>query len=173
MAFLKNEFYHIYNQGNNKVKIFYTNDNYLYFLSKVRELIKPHCDILAYCLMPNHYHFLVVTNEKSVKLKKVGSLELTELSNGIRILTSSYAQALNKKLGNTGALFRPKTKHKIIEYEQNGYLQTAFDYIHKNPIASGLVEELKHWPYSSYLDFAGFRNGTLCNIELAKKYIEF
>ena len=58
-----NHIYHIYNQGNNRQKIFFNRENYLYFLKKVKQHILPYADILAWCLMPNHFHLLVAVRE--------------------------------------------------------------------------------------------------------------
>lgn len=51
--------YHIYNQGNNHQIIFYNRENYLFFLRKIRTLIQPYGNILAWCLMPNHFHLIM------------------------------------------------------------------------------------------------------------------
>ncbi|RLD54507.1 MAG: hypothetical protein DRJ05_14530, partial [Bacteroidetes bacterium] len=59
MDFKTGYIYHIYNRGNNKNKIFFSRDNYLFFLKKTRKELSDHLDFLAYCLMPNHFHFLV------------------------------------------------------------------------------------------------------------------
>jgi putative transposase len=45
------------------------------------KFVLAHADLLAYCLMPNHFHFFVNTNSQSIKSRKVGSLNLSELSN--------------------------------------------------------------------------------------------
>jgi putative transposase len=60
--------YHVYNRGNNKEPIFFKSDNYSYFLSNINRYVIPHCDLLAYCLMPNHFHLLVM--QMNVVLKK-------------------------------------------------------------------------------------------------------
>ena len=172
MHFLENKLYHIYNQGNNKQLIFFSNNNYSFFLNKYKQLIAPHVDTLAYCLMPNHFHFLVNTNEKSVQEIKVGSLTLSALSNGIRLLLSSYATAINKQQNSTGSLFRQKTKSKNLENGSVNYVATAFHYIHQNPLEAGLVTSLRDWEYSSFKDYIGLRNGNLCNQNLAKKLID-
>ncbi len=57
--------YHIYNQGNNRQKIFFSEANYRYFLEKSKHLLGSHVDFIAYCLMPNHFHFLVRTKESA------------------------------------------------------------------------------------------------------------
>jgi putative transposase len=59
MNFLRGGIYHIYNQGNNRQPIFFNHDNYLYFLQKLRTHVSPYCNILAWCLMPNHFHLMV------------------------------------------------------------------------------------------------------------------
>ena len=53
------EHYHFYNRGNNREPIFYERDNYLFFLRRVGDYLCPVLDIVAYCLMPTHYHLLV------------------------------------------------------------------------------------------------------------------
>jgi putative transposase len=58
-----NHIYHIYNQINNRQKIFFNRENYLYFLKKVKQHPLPYADILAWCLMPNHFHLLVAVRE--------------------------------------------------------------------------------------------------------------
>lgn len=57
MHFQPYKTYHVYNQGNNKQRIFFTNNNYLYFLNAYRNLVAPHADTLAYCLMPTLFTF--------------------------------------------------------------------------------------------------------------------
>jgi len=55
MDFIENNIYHVYNQGNNRQRIFFTYDNQVYFLDKIRKHILPYADILAWCLMYNHF----------------------------------------------------------------------------------------------------------------------
>lgn len=110
MQLIENKLYHFYNQGNNKDDIFFSRENYLYFLKNFRKFVLPYCDVLSYCLMPNHFHFLINTNKESLVEKKVGGLILTALNNGFRQFLSVYAQAINKQEGRSGSLFRQKTK---------------------------------------------------------------
>ncbi|QEC68720.1 transposase [Panacibacter ginsenosidivorans] len=172
MQFYQGKIYHVYNQGNNKQPIFFTNENYLYFLKAYRTLVAPHADTIAYCLMPNHFHFLISTNEQSVQQVKVGSLTLSALSNGIRMLLSSYATAINRQQHTTGSLFRQKTKAKPLDNGSDNYTLTAFHYIHQNPLGAKLVTSLNDWEYSSFKDYTGLRNGTLCNKKLAGQLID-
>lgn len=171
MNLISGEFYHIYNRGNNKQYIFFNDNNYLFFLNKVREQIYPFANIICYCLMPNHFHFIVQANEKSIKERKsFGGKPMQEFAYRIGILLSSYSQAINKQNKTTGSLFQQKTKAKILCEEIDGkkenYLENCFFYIHSNPVKAGLVKDLNDWPYSSYLDYIGQRKGALCNKEI-------
>ena len=171
MHLLQDEFYHIYNRGNNKQLIFFNDNNYLFFLKKVREQISPCADIICYCLMPNHFHLIIRANEKSVtERKSFGGKPMQELAYRTGILLSSYSQAINKQNETTGSLFQQKTKAKIlsetIEGMKESYLENCFFYVHNNPFRAGLVKNLDDWPYSSYLDYIKLRNGSLCNKEI-------
>jgi len=62
MHFEIGHIYHINNQGNNRQRIFFKRENYLFFLEKIKNHVLPYADILAYCLMPNHFHLMVYVN---------------------------------------------------------------------------------------------------------------
>jgi putative transposase len=160
---------HAYNRGNNKQQIFFNEDNYRFFVSKVGQYVKPHSDILAWCLMPNHFHFLLHINEKSSMLKKVGILDSTEFHNGFRMLQSSYAKAINKALGRTGSLFQQNTHFKLLNRQQSEkahgatYIDTCFHYIHQNPLKAGFVNKMEDWNYSSFNEYLTGKE-SLCNL---------
>ena len=59
MRFEPGYLYHVYNRGNNKEKIFFKERNYFYFLTKVKLELSEYFHFIAYCLMPNHFHFLI------------------------------------------------------------------------------------------------------------------
>ena len=167
MEFFENELYHIYNRGNNRQEIFFTPANYIYFLKKVRTYVLPHCDILSYCLMPNHFHFLIHSDKRTIIQKRVGLKQKNVLSEGIRNLLSSYTQGINKQNNFTGSLFQQNTKAKAIVKGAENYDAICFHYIHQNPLRGKLVKKMEDWPYSSFSDYCGLRNGTLCHKELA------
>src|SRR5690606_17178905 len=129
MKIVPNEFYHVYNQGNNREKIFFDRSNYIYFLKLVRSKIFPFKEILSYCLMTNHFHFLLLATDVSARTKKVGSLDVSLLMDGFRQLLSSYAHAINSKKNRSGSLFRQKTKTILIEDKTEDYLSNVFNYI--------------------------------------------
>lgn len=176
MHFEPEHIYHVYNRGNNKVKIFFTSANYLFLLRKIKTEWLPYSDVLCYCLMPNHFHFMLQPKpEGCSNIKVLGqSTYLQVLSKTIGKTLSSYTQAINIQNGTSGTLFQKKTKAKCLtdssldlsNYKTQDYLTNCFHYIHFNPEAAGLVSNLKDWAFSSWLDYYGFRNGTLCNKEM-------
>jgi len=172
MEFSLHHLYHIYNRGNNKQLLFFSDANYIYFLQKVRKHIQPVCNILNYCLMPNHFHFLVYADERTIAPKKPGELSKNALSEGFRNLLSSYTQAINEQNKRCGSLFQQNTKSKCLSEGSHIYAATCFHYIHQNPWKAKLVSKMENWKYSSFNDFAGFRNGTLCNKQLALELLD-
>ena len=168
MKFEQSHLYHVYNQGNNREVIFPYRDNYLDFVKRTKHFIKPHADILAYCLMPNHFHFLIQATVVSIEPIQLGKIQSNRLSNGFRLLLSEYARVFNLKMERTGSLFRQKTKAiDLFERKNMDAALDCFNYIHLNPAKAGLVENARDWEYSSLKDFLGHRNGTMCNKELA------
>ncbi len=150
-------FYHIYNRGVNKMAIFALNDNYLYFLKKYDKYISPIAETYAYCLLGNHFHFLIRTkSEEEILLKnrvntnrpqnpisveRYMSLQFSHLFNG-------YTQAFNKQQGRTGKLF--ELPFRRIEVTNDAYLSQLIYYIHTNPQKHNLIDDFREWPYSSY-----------------------
>lgn len=133
MNFTKKGIYHVYNRGNNKQLIFFTPANYQNFLKKIKKEINPFADILAYCLMPNHFHLLLLVKEES------GQLSPHPLVRKIGTLLSSYTRAINIQETRTGSLFQQKTKaieiFNIDDFvDRTDYLTTCFHYIHQNPL---------------------------------------
>jgi len=172
MEFFENELYHIYNRGNNRQPIFFKPDNYIYFLKKVRKFVLPHCDIFAYCLMPNHFHLLINADSRTITTKIIAGKEKNILSEGIRMLLSSYTQAINKQNNTSGSLFQQNTKAKVIAKGSNLYDVLCFHYIHQNPMKAKLVKKMEDWNYSSFKDYCGLRKGTLCNQQGAFQLLE-
>ena len=84
------------------------------------------------------------------------------ITNGFRLLQSSYAKGINKQESRNGNLFQQKTKAKLVNGGEDDSL-TVFYYIHHNPIKAGLSITPEGWEYSSFKDYIGIRNVTLCN----------
>ena len=183
MYFETNHVYHIYNQGNNRQKIFFSRNNYLFFIEKIRTHIIPFADILAWCLMPNHFHLMVHVNKiertedsGSATSSRAPTLVKESFNKSIGIMLASYTRAINKQEKLTGSLFRDKTKAECltnnstitltflntnqgalikIPNPEKEYPQVCFNYIHNNPVKAKLVSNLADWEFSSYNEFSG------------------
>ena len=139
MQFEKDHIYHIYNQGNNRQKIFFDRENYLFFLQKMNDYLLPYCDIMAWCLMPNHFHWMVYVREIIVEIPTENNLKasvsifsegvtpsdtltkntLTKntqrtLNESIGLLLRSYTRAINKQENMSGSLFRKQFKAECL-----------------------------------------------------------
>lgn len=139
MYFENGHLYHIYNQGNNRQKIFFSRENYLFFLTKIREHILPHADVLAWCLMPNHFHLMIYVHSVEITHGATDGVTISHpvsknrkrnLNNSIAILLRSYTRAINKQENRSGALFREGTKAECLTESQGGatlsFFNTAF-----------------------------------------------
>jgi REP element-mobilizing transposase RayT len=163
------KFYHIYNQGNNRENIFYKDENYVYFMKKLDFYLSDFVELYAFCLMPNHFHFLVRIKclediEKGVfeKFNEYCSRDRYSISlrNGIsysyssfiseqfRRLFLSYSKSINKQSDRKGSLFNKNFKRKEIKNLQ--YLQNTVIYIHRNPLHHGFEEDFRDYRWSSY-----------------------
>jgi putative transposase len=172
MHFYNKSIYHVYNQGNNRQEIFFERSDYLRFLQKVNVLIKPNCDLLAYCLMPNHFHFLIQTTDRSLENIKIGNIDFIKLTNGFRLLLSEFAKEINVKYNRSGSLFRQKTKFEFVDNGDPMYPKNVIKYLFANPLEAKLVSNLDDWEYSSFLDMTGKRKGKLCDFELCKEIFQ-
>lgn len=145
----------------------------------------PHCDILAYCLMPNHFHLLIHANQRTGRLWRTEEmmnnlnssqpyLRMTNFSHGVQLLLSSYAKAINRQYNRTGSLFTQNTRSKRTSADTHGmdYTLWCFIYIHNNPVTSGLVGSPEKWPWSSYCEYLGDVSNPICNIELGRKLLD-
>lgn len=92
--------------GNQHQKIFFSKENYLFFIRKMRKYLLPVSDILAWCLMPNHFHFLIAANKNTCKQAEKQKLNISQFSENLRLLLSQYTQAINKEQNLSGSLFR-------------------------------------------------------------------
>lgn len=114
--------------------------------------IGPISETLCYCLMPNHFHFLIKIKIES-KIRKLDNYKSEQdvslfLSKQFSNLFSSYTQAFNKFTGRRGSLFMRAFKRKLIEDEV--YLRNLVKYIHSNPVKAGLSKTPQGWKHSSY-----------------------
>jgi REP element-mobilizing transposase RayT len=171
LAFAPGEYYHLYNRGVNRERVFFEPENYLFFLRRLREQLSPILEVVAYCLMPTHYHLLVqvkalqtsqtseVSKTSEVCLKVCSEVCSARVSGAMMRLAVSYTKAVNKRYERVGPLFQGSFQARHVD--RNEYLVYLSRYIHLNPQAAGYVEHAEEWQYSSYRDYLGARQGTL------------
>jgi putative transposase len=200
MFFEENHLYHIYNRGNLSRKTFYSRENYLFFLKKIREYILPYTDIVAWCLMPSHFHLMVHVNQVVRPVRIIETLTPSEslndskirsLNNSIGIMLRTYTRAIQKQEGLNGSLFQEHTKAICLtqcnglspayfnqEYgtiinipnPEEEYPLVCFNYIHQNPVSAGLCISPQDWEFCSGPDYYSDRKGKLVNKEMAKEF---
>jgi hypothetical protein len=130
--------------------------------------------------MPNHFHFLAYSKE---------NISPDAFSDDLKIMLRSYTRAINKQEGRAGSLFSQNTKIKPLKYGGNNthgmtsshamssnnidiYPSVCFHYIHQNPMKSKLAVKMEDWEMSSFRDYAGLRNGVLCNQKLVHELLD-
>ena len=161
-SFLPQEIYHIYNRGNNRQTVFFGPDNYVYFLRGIKKYLIKEVSILAYCLMPTHYHLLLQIRDTD----KDDSGQ--KLSQAMQKLSISYTKAINKRFERVGALFQGQFQAKHVS--TTNHLHQLCYYIHANPVKDGLVESPEDWLYSNYHEWVGLRNGSLFDTSFLEEH---
>jgi putative transposase len=153
--YISGQYYHFYNRGAHRASIFRGPGNYLFVLNKVKKyLTEFKLTLIAYCLMPNHYHFLIRQDGEHA----AGLLP--------QRVFNSYSKAYNKRYGHSGTLFEDNYKVKPIL--RTAHLLHLCRYIHGNPVKDGLVADPADWPYSNYLEWVGQRRGRLYNPDFVR-----
>ncbi|HCA79111.1 MAG TPA: hypothetical protein DEP53_05185 [Bacteroidetes bacterium] len=138
----ENEYFHIYNRGVGRGKLFDSKENYSFFLSKMGDAFIPsELKVICYCLMPTHFHFVIQQLMKDAIARFTG------------VIGNGYAKAINKQRGTTGHVF--ESKYKIRHVDSENYLLWLSRYVHRNPKEAHLVERCVDWKYSSLYDLVG------------------
>lgn len=181
-TYVENGFYHIYNRGVEKRIVFEDPQDYNVFLKYISEVLSPadqnitttkyimqglslqsirrpvksyygRLEMLAYCLMPNHFHFLIRQNDKDA------------LEGLMRSLMTRYSMYFNKKYNRVGSLFQGRYKAVLVNEES--YLLHLSRYIHMNPMEYSLNLENAH---SSYLEYLGKRKTSWLHPDIVLGY---
>jgi REP element-mobilizing transposase RayT len=153
--------YHVFSRAVGSEKLFKEEENYRYFLEQFQHKVGPVAELLAYCLIPNHFHFLVRIKPESeikfhfemVKWSKIYQSEicpdfiLERFSNWLNGYTKSFNNLYKRK----GSLFIDYIRR--VEIEDDGQFSAIIFYIHKNPVHHGLTKDLHAWRWSSYPAF--------------------
>ena len=140
LKYLPQEYYHLYNRGNGKQLIFHESENYRFFVQRLREyIVKANSELVAFCLMPNHFHLVVYLGE------------CPDFSNMMRGFTTSYVRSFNTWYHRVGYLFQGNTQMRLVDSDED--LIHLCRYVHINPVTAGLVTTPESWDYSDYRDW--------------------
>ncbi len=172
------KFYHIYNRGNNRENIFIEQRNYNYFLEQWQKHVSLVSDTYAYCLMKNHFHFLVRIHDAMEISKLIETLNtpvrvhnpdrgenqiqncdtviintdadaiIKRISKNFSNHFNAYSQAFNIAFNRTGKLFETPFERKPVNNEY--YFKQLVYYIHSNPQKHGFTDDFRTWEHSSY-----------------------
>ncbi|WP_445722702.1 transposase [Flavobacterium sp.] len=143
-ALERGNYYHIYNRGINSCTLFKEKDNYEHFLKLFETHIEPIAETFAWCLMKNHFHFLVRIKE----VAEINSEKIILPSQSFSNLFNAYTKAFNKKYNRHGALFERPFQRKQICFDT--YFQNVIVYIHNNPVHHSVCNDPIEYPWSSY-----------------------
>lgn len=185
LPLVNGEYYHVINRGVARMPIFSTGRDYQRFINAFtyylniqpqtrfsfnkRQILQAEeriVDIISFCLMPNHFHFLLKQNVDD------------GIMNFIRKTSNSYAKYFNIKRKRKGPLF--EGKFKAVRIETNEQLLHLSRYIHLNPLVGYVVKDIKMHKWSSYFEFINNTNSGICSKEIildqfktAKNYKKF
>lgn len=168
---INNHFYHIYNRGVEKRKIFMNHKDYLTFLQILRWYLKEDMErpvlskipkkslkntitLYCYCLMPNHFHFLACQNQNQ------------GITDFMRAFATTYAMYFNHKYERVGSLFQGRFQAKLIETEKQ-FLYIS-KYIHTNPLEILAGKNLASYSYSSYPEYIDKKKKGIVPIETGR-----
>ena len=127
-------FYHVFNRGVSKRKIFINEKDYRFFMFKIAAYKKQYSiNIKKYCIMPTHFHLLLITNDDPNKISVF-----------MKNLQMSYARYFNRTYVHSGHVFQSKFVNKAIEIID---LSILIRYIEQNPVRDGYVKNPEEWPY--------------------------
>lgn len=160
-----NQYYHIYNKSISDCKLFITKKDYQKFEKSVIKYLLQAFSLYTYCLIPNHFHFLVkVRSEKEQTnfIENISSNAKKQFQKPYRQLShlfNSYAQYYNRKYDRKGSLFLRPFRRILVDSER--YFNRLVCYIHQNPLHHGIQKDYLSYPYSSIKFYQNRDDGLL------------
>ncbi len=158
-------YYHIYNRGNNRELLFFDDKDYQAFLNKYVWYLSQYFETYAWCLIPNHFHFLVRVKEinefaPGCFLERDEAIKL--ISNQMRLFMMSYAKRINKRYNRYGSLLVKQFRRKKVDSTE--YLKQLVIYIHSNPGKHRLSKEQVNYKWCSLREYQKMRK-VYCELE--------
>jgi putative transposase len=179
--------YHVYNRGVEKRDIFLDSNDYKYFLYLLKYYLTPEMEedqtvsrqgetlprdrgkpkfceeigLIAYCLMPNHFHLVIKQANKD------------SMSRFMKSLSTNYSMYFNRTYDRVGTLFQGP--YKAVLVVEDNYLMHLVRYVHLNPVVKKLAgslpaKEAGGWEWSSHGDYLGSRKSKWLSPDLVLSY---
>ena len=145
--------YHVKWRGIDRQTIFLDDADCIKFLSLCAAVIGEWFEVLAFCLMGNHLHLLIKTRKDTAE-----EMELAMKRLGIR-----YAQYFNRRYLRVGPVFQGR--YKSVPVQTRNYFLRVMRYIHQNPVKADLCDLPQEYPWSSYIDYFGQRDISICPVQ--------
>jgi putative transposase len=140
VKFVQGNYYHLYNRGMLKLPICYDKRDYYRLIERMLLIAAEiKVAVIAWCIMPNHFH-LLVRQDGDIPAGKIPTR-----------LFNSYSKYFNRKYERIGRLC--ESTFKATHVKTDAYLRTMCKYVHANPVMAGLVDKAGNWPYDNYQDF--------------------
>lgn len=155
----QNGFFHIMVQGINKEYIFnknYQKNEYVKLMKKYNSEQK--VKIIAYCIMDNHVHILMYTDN------------ISNISDYMKKLNGGYGKYYNKISQRVGFVYRNRYQSQFIT--DINYLKKCINYIHLNPVKANIVNDVKQYKYSSYNQYINKKDEDIIDLKLIKDIYE-
>src|SRR5262249_7156443 len=128
--------YHVLNRGNARATIFHKDGDYFAFVNLLREAgERVPVRVLAYCLMPNHFHFVLWPREDG------------DLSNFMGWLMTAHVRRYHKHYHSSGHIWQGR--FRAFPIQEDDHLLTVVRYVERNPVRADLVADAQDWPWSS------------------------
>ena len=132
-------YYHVMNRGVGREAIFDSDRDKNFYKNLARGIFQDYpIEILAYCIMNNHFHFVIKG-------------DLLDFSKALQRVNLSYAMTYNSRRDRVGHVFQNRFKSEMIDSES--YLMAAMRYVHNNPVKAKRVKDPGEYPWSSYGEY--------------------
>jgi putative transposase len=155
--------FHVLNRGNGRQEVFHKDGDYHAFGNLIEEALDSfNLKLFAYCIMPNHFHFLLQPSKGE------------DLSKFMQWLMTSHVRRYHQHYGTSGHVWQGRYKSFIVQEDQ--HLLTVLRYVEGNPVRAQLVESAKSWRWSSHrerIDCKSAHKLSALPVPLPNKWTEY
>lgn len=176
--FESNGIYHVYNRSVDRKAMFTSDRNYHFFIRQFDKYLSNYIKIYAYCLLGNHFHFMIKVNDLSdlTTFEKLSNIEQSSqqktvhdiISHQFKKFFQSYAMAFNKEQNRIGTLFQ--TPFKRVRVEDENYVLELICYINSNAQKHHLVKDFRDWKWSSFHNIISNKETKLLKEEVIRSF---